>query len=276
MAIFVRTAGKILEISGKILQADGVNEYLENKGKELLEHWVQKKGIEYLSIEQQKQQVVEAIGKPLQSRPFAQEIDTTFGEFLEVAGNVCKIIQVAGGLPAAAMTMLVPIAFVQDYALSLVERRIRAWAEFQRLYDGDVLREAFLEEWRTAAKQKIREANPATDSPFKLSRGCWLVLSDYTLFWSQEIPQGSFYIYCNSGDAVAAAEHSRITLQIKNIDRIRGRLKAVELNSNVQFFEAVRKEIEGKQTDGAVEWDRVRKFVSIIQLKFKMTLFNAA
>lgn len=238
----IRITGKVLEISGKIMQAEAVELWLEDKGKELMQKWVEKKGIEAFSSDKQKAEVVEALREPLHSRAFAKAIDTTFDEFLTAASNICELIWFSSHLSEGS-TALLPTAVVQGCAISMIEAQILSWTEFNRLYDSELLKRAFLEEWRAVAVQVIRKSPPTIENAFDLGKGFSVVLIDDTAFWSKEFPLGAFYIYRRANSEISEVDREKIEKDIESLDRKRGRFSDKDLADNLKAFSAIRQEV---------------------------------
>jgi len=241
----IKMTGKVLEISGKIIQADGVDEYLENKGKELLEKWVVKSGAQALSAKEQRERVVEALRKPLHSRAFALAVDKTFDEFLRDVEMVCEVTWKAGVIGFDS-TALLPAALVQDCALSLAQNRIAQWAEFKRLYDSELLRQAFFEEWRANAIKGIMGANPSPENPFEIGERRWIVFIDPEAYWTEEMPRGAFYIHRSSKERAEEDKQTQFRAHIDQLDEKRGRLSEAELTAEVRSALNIRERIEKK------------------------------
>jgi hypothetical protein len=234
----IRWSGKVLEISGKIMQADGVDAWIESQGKALFEQWVTKRGIKYFSTYRGKKQVVEALRQPLRSRAFSESIDKTFGEYLIDAEKVCEAVEKAGSFGGFGFTFIVPSFLFQDHPFRRLEARIKNWDEFNRLYAAEV-QDLFFDEWRRAAVQQIRDERPAPDKPFSLGNDRFIVSVDDEAFWSDRLSRGSYYIYESPNSKMSKADFSKITRQVADLDRIRGAFSKDQLARQIQSFEKI-------------------------------------
>ena len=250
----IRITGKVLEISGKIIQAEGVEDYLENKGKELLEKWVVKTGAQALSSEEQREKVVEALRKPLHSRAFASAVDKTFDEFLNDVERVCQVTWSAGAI-GSDTTALLPIALVQDCALSLSQNRIAGWAEFKRLYDSELLRQAFFEEWRMNAIKAILGSAPSPENPFEIGDRRWIVFTDPEAYWAEDVRPGAFYIHRSSKERAAENKQVQFRSHIDQLDEKRGRLTEAQLTAEVRSALSIKQRIETSVPTSEALWD---------------------
>jgi hypothetical protein len=89
---FWKLFGKTLEISGRVMQAEGVDKWIESQGEKLAEDFAVKRGGKALGGRALKKSVLGEFKKPFDDRSFAERIDSTSGQFLNIAGDVCDLI----------------------------------------------------------------------------------------------------------------------------------------------------------------------------------------
>lgn len=227
--------GKSLEISGRILQAEGVQEWLEHKGKTLFEEWTVKKGIKYFAGYRGKKLAVQALQSPFKSRPFFESIDHTFEEFCEHGGKIAQMV----GLRCSQIsnfTYFIPYFLLDDIAFEKIESRIRNWDEFKRLYPDELIKQLFFQEWRSAIKANISSLQPTVKKPIKLEQGYFAVAIDDEAFWSVESMKGTYYVHHNLGNEITSGDFITVNRQIIDLDKKRGELSSSELNSNLSAF----------------------------------------
>jgi hypothetical protein len=262
-----RWFGKGLEITGRIIRADGFDNWIEGQLEKIAEDLVVEAGAKAVGgRDELKRSFLKAFKMPLKEGPFAEKINRTFQEFLDVGGEICELIVRATSI-SSNQVFLVPFFVMNPGGFHVVEAQLSGSADFKRLYPEPNLKKFFFNEWERAIVNKILEANPTVKKPLRLGSKkkideYFIVFVDKDAFWSDKQARGSYYIYYGP-NAEQKSFKPKIQKRIEDLDNLRGQADQATIDCALTTYSTLVGEIGDKPN-----WHNIR--MSMIDKSLKL------
>ena len=237
MSIF-RSTMKAIEVGAKILQADGVDNWLKSQGEKYFEKFVADRGQIFFARYRGRNDFLEAFRRPLKNRQFQVSIDKTYTTFKTLLGEISEVVKYAGDFNGDS-TFVVPAFLLHNIGFERLQSEISLWAEFNREFPTEMLRAFFFREWRVALLKGLREELQSTRCVL-LNERYAIVGIDDEMHWSDRL-KGGYYIFYG----ISKPSKANLPLFKKQIDECnlkKGQLTDLALNANTEAF----KQIESK------------------------------
>jgi hypothetical protein len=256
--------GKALEVSGKILQAKGVEEYLVGRGEAAIEDYVVSMGKKKLSNRKARKLLLANFKEPLKDRQFRARIDKTWDDYLSICGETCDLVFYSLGFYSKDLILL-PTSFLADSSFPICAAEISNTEVFQKLYPSELLQGFFFEVWKEALLDQIDSESPDWNNPLALGDNYCIVGIDPDLNWSGSMPKGAYYVLKLKATELTKALRAQVKTRINDLDILRASVTSHEVDQATKTYEAIRASISNKP-----DWHKLKMASKPLPMKLRV------
>ncbi|WP_156462826.1 hypothetical protein [Methylobacterium sp. Leaf93] len=235
-----KTTAKTFEVTAKIMQAEGLKEYLENQSGDYLEKYALGRFTGPFKIYRAKNEITRQFISELKSQGLREKIEDTkevFKSSIKESIDAIRYLSDGGSSPSV---FIVPKFFIDSIAMTSVKSDLEGTADFEAAYTDSVLRNYFYQKLENTLQDHLKNAKPSPGRPLKISDDVYLVGVETGEEWLDEDPGTYSFLYVNSFDCNFINKKSDIENKMKNARRKRANSQLADLHKQVNLYKDIK------------------------------------